>query len=569
MTQTGEVTTLGWGRAAFAEQRWADAASGLAGALDAADPEPGDLEQLAVAAYLTGDDDMSDRAWELAHARFQASGDNGAAARCAFWLGLLALLRGSDALANGWLARAGRLATGLPDSHPVRGLLAMVEAWFATLSGDIERAVDGASRAEAIGEAAGDPDVLALARLTHGEALVARGDPRQGTALLDEAMLAVTAGEVSPVATGIVYCAVIDACMTALDLRRASEWTEALRRWCDAQPDLVPYRGVCLVHRSQILQANGAWDQAEDEADRARDHLSRPPHPALGVALYQRGELHRLRGELAAADDLYRKALAHGFQPKPGLALLRLAQGRGDEALALVGRMLEETAAPLSRAPVVEATVTIALAVGEHEVAEGAAAELESLAVGAPGDVLHAMAARARGSVLLAEADAAGALVSLREAARVWARAQLPYESARTSLLIAEACRALGDVEGAAMELDVARSSLSRMGAAVAAEAGRVPGGGFRSSAGLLGDDRRSGPDGLSARECEVLRLVAQGSTNRQIGAALTISEHTVARHLQNIFTKTGRRSRAAAASYAHERGLVGPRGGDRPDGQI
>lgn len=539
--------TLERGQAAFEAQRWADAATLLASAATDPTASAADIERLAVARYLVGDDAGSDAAWERAYAQHRAAGDLGSAGRCAFWLGLLATLRGSTALANGWLARAERLAADLAADHPVRGLLLMVEAWFSTLAGDQATAVTLAERAAAIGEAHGDADLLALAQLTHGEALVSQGDSQPGVALLDEAMVGVATGGVSPVATGIVYCGVIDACMAVLDLRRAGEWTAALSRWCDSQPDLVPYRGVCLVHRSQILQAHGSWSAAEEEVDRARAHLSAPPHPALGAALYQRAELHRVRGELDAAEALYRDAVSYGYEAKPGLALLRLDQGRTDDAARLVRRMLEETNRDTERAPVLDAATTIFLAARDHPAAAAVAEELGEIAERSRTDVLQAMASRARGAVLLAHGDAVEALALLRASVRVWNAAQLPYQAAQTSLLVADACRRLGDADGAALEEDGARAVLRR----------------------LAGDSPAAGPpDGLTERECEVLRLVAEGATNRDIGAALSISEHTVARHIQNVFAKTGLRSRAAAASYAHERGIVSS-GGSSTGGQI
>ncbi len=366
--------------------------------------------------------------------------------------------------------------------------------------------------------------------------------------LFDEVMVSVTAGEISPIPAGIVYCAVIDACMVACDLRRAAEWTEALHDWCAAAPDLVPYRGQCLVHRSQILQAHGAWSDAMSEAERARVRLSEPAHPALGLALYQQGELHRLRGQFAEAERAYRAASEQGRDPAPGLALLRLAEGNVEAAAAAVRRMVEESRGRLDRPPMLAAAVEVLLAAGDVDGARAAGDELTEIAR-APGAplLLRAMADYASGSVLLAAGDPSAALAALRRAYSGWRDLQMPYDAARARVQIARSCRAHGDEDAAVLELAAARDAFRGLGAGpdltrVGALAGST-------------DTKRSA--GLTDRECEVLRLVATGRTNREIAAELVISEHTVARHLQNIFMKLDLSSRAAATAYAYENGLV------------
>ncbi len=332
------------GREAFARRSWGEAHEVLAGcrSLDA-----GDLERLAVAAHLVGRDRESAQAWERAHRAQLRLGAPEQAARCAFWLAFGLLLGGEMAPAAGWLARAERLLdeAGGGDSA-VRGLLLVPPFLGALEGGDIGTAAALAEDMFAIGQRSRDVDLLALGLLCRGEAILAAGDARRGMRSLDEAMVAVTAGEVSPIPSGIVYCAVIESCMATCDLRRAAEWTEALTDWCASQPDLVPFRGQCLVHRSQILQAHGSWTDAVAEVERARLRLSEPAHPALGQALYQRGELHRLRGELAEAERAYRAASEHGREPAPGFALLRLAEGKVAAAAAAVRRMLEQGARP-------------------------------------------------------------------------------------------------------------------------------------------------------------------------------------------------------------------------------
>jgi DNA-binding NarL/FixJ family response regulator len=535
------------GRAAFGGRAWADARRLLAEAAAEGELAAEDLERLAVAAYLVGEDDQSALAWERAHLACLHAEQPAEAARCAFWLGLALLLQGEEARAGGWLARGRRLVEEGELDCVAAGYLLVPEAIGTLESGDPAGALAIYTEVGEIADRFDDENLRALAWLGRGEALIALGEPARGVALLDELMIAVTTGEVAPILAGIVHCAVIDACIGGFDLRRAGEWTEALGRWCDRQPDLVPFRGHCLVHRSQVLQAHGEWTEAVLEARRAGERLSQPPHPALGLALYQQGELHRLRGELAEAEEAYRQASRLGLEPVPGLALLRLAQGRVDAAVAAVRRLVGERQDPLHRSAVLAADVEIELAAGEVGVAQASADELTALAadVGAP--LLDALAAYASGSVQLAADDAAAALVNLRRALAAWQAAAMPYDAARARVLIGVACRALGDEDGAAMELDAARAELDRLGAApdlarVEALAAPAP---ARSSAVL------------TSRECEVLRLVAAGRTNREIGSALFISEHTVARHLQNIFTKLGLSSRSAATAYAYEHHLV------------
>ena len=387
------------------------------------------------------------------------------------------------------------------------------------------------------GQRFADADLLAIAVHEQGSMRIRQGEVQAGLSLLDEAMVAVTAGELSPIATGLVYCSVIEGCQRVHELRRAQEWTAALARWCEEQDDLVAFTGRCLVHRAEIMQVRGAWDEALEEARQA----ARTPD-AGGQALYRQGELHRLRGEFAAAEQAYREASRHGAEPQPGLALLRLVQSRGEAAVAAISRAVGEASDPLARSRLLPAQVEIMLATGDAEAAALACDELETLAEWMDSHVLGATAAHAAAAVYLAEEDdPLAALMSARGAAEAWQELDAPYECARARELVGLACRALGDEDSAAFEIEAAGETFARLGAAV--DVARLEG----SDAG----------HGLSARELQVLRLVAAGKTNKAIADELVLSERTVERHVSNIFAKLGLSTRAAATAFAYEHGLT------------
>ncbi len=538
----GVVDDLVAGREAFERREWVVARDRLSAV---SDPGPDDLESLALAAYLCADHDTCLRAWQQAFRVHADAGEISLAVRDVFWIAFVLNTTGNGSVGEGWAARAARMLESEPDLVAEHGYLDIHYLYRHIDRGEFPQAFEFATRISAAGRTSGDPNLLAMGLMSEGRLLIYSGRVREGLTRLDEAMVGVVEGEASPIVAGHVFCSMIEACQEIGDFRRMTEWTSALTRWCQDQPGLVPFTGQCAVHRAQIMRAQGAYEQALTELGLAVDrYRANGMDPAEGLALYERGEVLRLRGDHDAAAAAYDDAAARGHEPQPGLALLWLAAGRTPAALSAVRRLLGEYADPVHRSQVLPAAVEVFLAGSDQAAAGAAADELDEIAESFESPPLIARAACARGAVTLAVGDPAGALPSLRRGWQLWQQLGARYDAARARTLIGLAFRGLGDNDSAAAELAVARRTFQDLEARAdvrAVEALLTP----------------TFPDGLTGREVEVLRLVAAGHTNPQIAATLFLSEKTVARHLSNIFGKIQVASRTAAAAYAIEHELV------------
>lgn len=540
----GVVDELVRAREAYERREWVAAYDGLS-ELSPAELTADDFARLAMAAFLRGRPNDCIQALQRAHATQLDAGDVRGAVRSAFWLAMVLLESGEPAVAGGWVSRARRLVDALDEDVVERGYV-LVHVFFQCLfRGEMDQARSVAVAVEDYGRRFADPDLLALSRCFLGRLMLYVGEVDEGFTLLDEAMAAVSAGEVSPVFAGEIYCALIEACQELSDFGRAEQWTTMLSRWCDTQDGLVAFTGQCAVHRGQIMRLHGAFTEALEELDRAQQrYVAAGSPPAAGLAWAERGEVLRLRGDLTAADEAFDRAVGFGHDPQPSLALLRLAQGRTQAAVAAVRRLLAEPRDPVHRSQILRAATEVLLADRDVDQAAAVAAELSGLADRFRCAALRAQARHAVGHVRFAEGAVAEAVVELQGAARLWTELGAPYEAARSRALLGTALRELGDVESGDAELAAARATFARLGAATDE----------RAVAGLM---TTGAPRGLTAREVEVLRLVASGMSNTEIAATLVLSEKTVARHLSNIFTKLDVRTRTAAAAFAFEHHLV------------
>jgi DNA-binding CsgD family transcriptional regulator/tetratricopeptide (TPR) repeat protein len=541
-----DIHLLARARKSFEQHIWTESYR----LFEAADREtplaPEDLERLATATYLMGREDESEAVWERAHRAFLERGDREGAARSAWWLGVALQLRGAIAPASGWFARAQHILDEGQVECVVRGFLLIPSAIQRVVQGDAAAGDALFSQAADIARRYGNHDLACKAAQGRGRALIRLGHVSEGVALLDEAMVAVMAGDVSPILAGDAYCTVLEGCQEIFDLRRAYEWTTALARWCATQPDLVRYRGECLLYRAEVFQLRGRWDEAARDAQDACDLLM--SRPAAGAAFYRLGEIHRLRGEFDKAEAAYVQANERGRRPQPGLSLLRLAQGNVDPAAASIRSVLLDTRTQAARARMLAAAVEILLAAADLDHARAAATELSTIASAIGAALLNAVSAQATAAVLLAEGDIAGAATLLCQASETWRDLGMPYEEAHTRLLMAVVCERRGDQEGRRLELEAARRLFEQLNAEICLA--RIAGQPKRATS-------RPPICSLSERETQVLRLLASGKTNRGIAEELFISEKTVARHVSNIFDKLRVSTRSAATAWAYQRDLA------------
>lgn len=538
------------GRESYKLRAWAEAYEAFSLASRAGELDAEDLELFAMAAYLTGRDDDYLDALDRAHRAHLEAGETRRAARAAFWLSLRLLFRGSIGPATGWLGRAQRLLERECECAE-HGYVLLGLSQRHCHSGEWDAAYAAAAEAATCGERFGDSDLSSCARHLQGRILMQQGQVERGLALLDEAMVAVITGELSPLVTGLIYCSVIEGCQEVYAFGRAREWTHALARWCEGQPQLIAFSGVCMTHRAEIMVFQGAWSEAIDETQRACARCSQVGNRrAVALALYQQAEVQRLRGEFAAAEASFRQVSEFGADPQPGLALLRLAQGRTRSSVAAIRRTLNAHSDPMQRMKLLPTYVEIMLAASDVGAARRACDELEGIVRGfetGESGVLSAVVTHVRGAVELAEGEALSALVSLRRAWRIWQQLEASYMSARARVLLGLACRALGDHDGSRLELDAARIAFERLGAAP--DAARL--------ATVIPAAPADTAHRLSPRELQVLRLVAAGRTNKAIANELVLSEKTIDRHVSNILTKLDVPSRTAATAFAYQHHLI------------
>ncbi len=463
-TPTPPQTTLERAREALSSRRWTEAIELLPEAEAEGGVEAGDLEAWGEAAWWVGRLGLAIELRERAFAAHLAAGDRRHAAAAALALANDYSHRLESAIASGWVRRAERLLADLPETREHAYLLRpMIGAALAR--GDFAVALEGAEREREIGARLGDPDIEALALQDKGRVLIGAGRVAEGMALLDEAVVAAVSGGVAPYTAAVVYCNATVACGDLTDYRRASEFAEVAKRWCDRQ-EITGFPGMCRIRRVEIMRLRGAWAEAEEQARQACAELEDFCLDYAGEGFYQIGEIRLRMGDLEGAETAFTQAHGMGRDPQPGLSLVRHAQGRTDAAAVTLARSLADTTLPpLRRARLLPAEVEVALAIGDVERASSAAEELERIAGDYGTHVLRASASTARGQVAVGREDFETAIDALRDACRTWQETDAPYEAAHARVSLAAAFLRSGGRDEAAMELGAAVATFERLGA--------------------------------------------------------------------------------------------------------
>jgi class 3 adenylate cyclase len=462
------VDSLNAAREATARHAWREAHEAFA-SVDRRDLRPADLESFADAAWWQGRLDEAIKLREDAYAGFAAAGERHSAARLALTLSWDHSGRGAFSVSHGWFANAGRLLEGQPESveHGFLALTRAINAMYA--EGNLSDAIADFERAYELGQRFGDRDTQVLALVGKGRALVKMGEVEQGLALLDEATAAAVCGELRPYSTGLVYCITISSCQELGDYRRAAEWTEAANRWCD-RLEVTGFPGACRIHRAEIMRLRGDLLGAEKQAVAACEELHDFERSVTAGGYYEIGEIRRRLGDFAAAEEAYRRANELGRDPQPGLALLRLAEGKVDGAVAGITRALQDLQDPLSRLRRLPAQVEIAIAAADLKTARAAADEFERIVDaykigGHRTPAFDATSQLASGQIKLAEGDTEGAARCLQRSRDGWQRVGAPYETAQARMLLGIAFRRQGDEHAATAELEAAAAVFERLGA--------------------------------------------------------------------------------------------------------
>jgi tetratricopeptide (TPR) repeat protein len=464
--------------AALARGDWATAFEVLHAEHDRRPLDPAELESLARAAYGAGEFEAAISAWEELYARCQRAGEAAGAAAAAVTIAVYLMMdTGLMAPVRGWLARADRLLRDLPES-PASALAAMAHTYERFMCGDMQQARAWAQRSVEIGTRQGVAVASALGRVAAARIVILDGAVEEGLALLDEAAVSVVSGELDALSAGMVYCELICAMQGLAQYDRAEQWTEAMDRWRTGTA-WGGINGRCRVHRAEILRLRGSCAAAETEALGACRELRPWMRREFGWPLTELGTIRLRRGDLPGAEEAFLEAHEHGWEPQPGLALLRLSQGDVASAAALITDALEHPCAVPSKerppygalrcAPLLAAHVEIALAAGDVATARTAAARLTGIAETFRSRALHATAALARGRVALADDDAVAAVAECEVALAGWGEIGAPYETAIVRLVLADAERALGREVRAQLEERTARATLDRIGARIPA----------------------------------------------------------------------------------------------------